>query len=333
MFNKATDKLTLITSKESLYYRGFLEKQLYKVYLKLKDKTPKKGTKAMVDSLLRGLKENNVNFVINPCNVKDVTPYVYIPAVRSVAEIKVLSKLKKQGKVKKIVIGPLGITHPDSRNKVVEHSCIDSVVVASDWMAKYISSLNKDVLKKIVVIPAGADTSFFTNTENFKDKKVLVYSKNTHYHEDTQQQEQEALNLLNKMGIEYNYLKYGSHNKDDYKNTLLKTDLSIFINQSETQGIAFAESWSMNVPTLVFDKSSDVLIVGNGIKRKLNYYKTCPYIAKENGLLFKNTKELENILKEYKDNKDCFLKQFTPRKWLENNITDKLYAEKIINLF
>ncbi len=333
MFDRKKDTITLITSKEATYYRSSLEKIAFNLYLKIKDKSPKKGAKALVNSLLKGFEESNININVNPKSIKGITEYVYIPAVRSYKEIKVLHKLKKKGLVKKVIVGPLGIIHPDSRNNIVEHDCIDHVVVASDWMVKYISLLNKEVKKKAIAIPAGVDESYFNIKNKANDNTVLLYTKNTDNYEDTAKQEKETIKLLNELKIKYKHIVYGKYTEDEYKKALSECDLVIFINQSETQGIAFAESWASNKPTIVYDKSTPVTIVGNGIRRDINYYKTCPYIHKNNGLLFKNTKELKSILNSYKDNKQDFLQKFSPSKWVKENMSNKLYAEKIIKLF
>lgn len=333
MFDRKKDTITLITSKEATYYRNSLEKLAFNLYLKIKDKSPKKGAKALVDSLLQGFRKSGVKVTINPKNKKQLTSYVYIPAVRSYKEIEVLYRLKKEGIVKKVIVGPLGIIHPDSRNNIVEHDCIDHVVVASEWMIKYISSLNEKVKQKTIAIPAGVNPSYFDIKNKAIDNRVLLYTKNTDKYEDTKKQEQETIKLLDQLNIDYKHIIYGKYKEDEYKDALSKCELVIFINQSETQGIAFAESWASGKPTIVYDKKTPVAIIGNGIKRDINYYKTCPYIHKKNGLLFKNSFELETILKSYKDNKKAFLQQFSPSKWVKENMSNKLYAEKIIDLF
>ncbi len=82
-----------------------------------------------------------------------------------------------------------------------------------------------------------------------------------------------------------------------------------------------AEAWAHNKPTLI--KTKD----------KIGLNKTSPYLTKDCGLFFETNEELEEILESYSENPELFLKQFKPREWVKNNMTDEISVKNLIKIF
>ena len=93
----------------------------------------------------------------------------------------------------------------------------------------------------------------------------------------------------------------------------------IGLTGSESQGIFWAESWAMNVPTLVNFKSSN-LIQGRRVPSS-----TAPYLSSQTGLFFKDFKDFKKKLIKILDN----YQQFTPRRWVKKYMSDKVTAKKM----
>ena len=175
--------------------------------------------------------------------------------------------------------------------------------------------LNK---KKIACWYSGVNEKFFSNNITKKKKKVLVYFKTLNYI-----LLEKIKVLLNKKNIDIIIIKYGNYSQVEFKKALSIVDFAIFISQSESQGIALAESWSMNVPTFVWKKK--ILKINN---IKYQYTSAAPYLSSETGYFFSNIKQLEKIIKNYYKNKF----ELKPRRWILNNMTDKQSAQNILSI-
>jgi hypothetical protein len=115
-------------------------------------------------------------------------------------------------------------------------------------------------------------------------------------------------------------LQYGKYSVDEYKELLDRSAYSIFISRSESQGIALAEAWSMNVPTLVFDPGE--FFFGG---RMIYNVSACPYLTAATGLSWKTPAELKNIIGD----KNSFT-AFKPREYVLKRFTDEYSAKQLI---
>lgn len=109
---------------------------------------------------------------------------------------------------------------------------------------------------------------------------------------------------------------------NNIENSCLYLDWPFFLSQSESQGIALAEAWAMDVPTFSWNPGEFVY--------KMHTFKnvsSAPYTTSENGALWKDIDELYCVL-------DLFLKEntYSPRKWILNNITDILCSKQLLSL-
>jgi hypothetical protein len=90
----------------------------------------------------------------------------------------------------------------------------------------------------------------------------------------------------------------------------------------ESQGIAWAEAWSCDVPILVWNNHTNIY---NG---RTYHCTPAPYLTKENGLFFDNFDDFVLKFNEWEQGKY----QFSPRKWCKDNMSDEACAKKLINI-
>ena len=93
----------------------------------------------------------------------------------------------------------------------------------------------------------------------------------------------------------------------------------IYLQASESQGLALQEAWSYNVPTLVY-QNEKMVYKGYTIEaEKLS----APYLTNEAGQFF----TLDN-LKEILSNLN--LNNFDPKRYCEDNLSDKKSTQKYL---
>src|SRR5262249_8827441 len=97
-----------------------------------------------------------------------------------------------------------------------------------------------------------------------------------------------------------------------------------FLSSSESQGLALLEAWMANVPTLVWNVG-EVGVKGYKIKDdKL----AAPYLSQSSGIFFKGHADFSEKLEFFLNN----ITNFQPRKYAMENFTDKIAAEKFLNI-
>lgn len=122
--------------------------------------------------------------------------------------------------------------------------------------------------------------------------------------------------------MDVHIIRYGHYKKEHYRNELSLCDFAVFISERETQGIALAEAWAMNVTTFYWDSFSAVL---GGLV--LLPTSSCPYLTKKTGCRWRNVQELRNLIYIYDR------KYFSPREWVLKNMTDEVSARRLMEIF
>lgn len=201
-----------------------------------------RGPKKVVSNLVKGLEKLNYPFVIN--KQLDATKLLWIHD-----DIFALKKIKDLPPEIKVIVGPNLFVNPENIPANLDLSRTVYIQPAENvkkvWEAR---GYNKSPLD---VWSVGIDTDVYAPTLD-KKEYVLVYFKNREAQELAQ-----VTNHLEKDKIKYTTLTYGTYKEEDYIEILKRTRYIIWLGGSESQGIAFEEALSANVPILVLDKVTD----------------------------------------------------------------------------
>jgi len=87
----------------------------------------------------------------------------------------------------------------------------------------------------------------------------------------------------------------------------------------ESQGLAWAEAWSSDVPTLILKRTSNVL------QGRVYKNSSAPYLCSENGLFFDDFEDFKNKFKYWEGHRE----QFSPRAWVLENMSDEACAKRL----
>lgn len=281
------------------------------------------GPSSVTKSLLNGLKKLGVNFNHNPQSVKQVGDCVY--ALSDVNTLYQGIHLKKEGIIKKLFAGPNIMTRANECNHVLASPEIDTYIVNSEWT--YIAYIEDEpsLKNRLQIWPAGVDTDYWAPQKSLQQKiiaetkKVLVYWK-------TEKESFCSLveNTLRSAGFQPVRLQYGHYSQEQFNNTLQDVICAIFISRSESQGIALAETWAMDVPTLVWDPQEPLTMCG----KVFWPISAAPYLNKSNGLFWKNIEELKTLLSDFYKN----IEHTSPREWTLQHMTDEVCAQYLLNI-
>ena len=226
------------------------------------------GHVAVTRSLVEGLQKidfNDFNYGAN--EEKDVAEQVHV--LCNVSALKYAIELKKNGRIKILTAGPNIVPFPFEEEAIVTNPMIDKYLVPSDWIKRVYVQMapNFEEGKNIFSWPAGVDTDFFCPDPGAdRDNTVIVYHKS-----ESDQFCYKISYLLRKYGFLPIVFEYGGksceflekmgrsgkektrYSHEDFRRALNKACFSVVISNVETQGIALAEMWSMDVPTICYD--------------------------------------------------------------------------------
>lgn len=277
------------------------------------------GHPQVVESLLRGLSLKKIEHNLNPKNNEELYPTVVV--LSGFNELREVINLKKLGKIKKIIAGPNIAIQPSEHGDLFGAPEIDVILTASKWMSDFYEN-DMPVLKgKVLSYPSGANLDYWRFHKNQKREIILIYVKQHNINKKFKIKQ--YLNYLESLDIKYKIIYYGSYNQKQFRNLLHKSFLAIFFSMSESQGLALLQSWSADVPTLVF--YNDLVKYKHYPDRKCE---TAPYLTKETGMYFLNFEDFKKkfeVINNISNN-------LNPSSWVEKNMTDEICAENLLKI-
>lgn len=275
-----------------------------------------RGPQAVVASLLRGLNDLGSEYKLNP-KIKDIGINDTIYVTGSIEALRFAINLKKNGKIKKLIAGPTLVVTPDDHNGIIKDKNIDVYLVPSEWTKIFYKSFGPDDFsQKIQIWAAGVNLPpELTRGKNF----CLVYKKNVG---DTLFKK--VTDELRKRNIETKIIYYGKYKKEYYFDLLEKSAFTIYLQEVESQGLALLEAWARNIPTLVFNSGSYTF---KAINKTVSGNISAPYLTDSCGVFF-NADNFNDKLDYFLTN----LNNFQPRSYVEKNFTDKICAQKFLNI-
>ncbi len=268
----------------------------------------------VMGSLCRGLDKLEFDYNINPAP-QDLHDVVIV--ISNISKLRYAINLKKTKRIKKLLAGPNLMIRADDYNRIAASPEIDKYLVPSEWCRIAYQEVEPRLKGKIELWYAGVDPDKW-NSFNKTEEKVIVYWKN-----EGESFCNQVETLLQKYGFEIVRLRYGSYKLNQYKELLKKTKFCVFLSRSESQGIALAESWSMDVPTIAWNPKE---LVAHG--RRYSIVSACPLLTTLTGRDWQNLQELESLICKY----ESICKDFSPRSWVLGNLTDQKSAELLLSI-
>ena len=296
--------ITIYTRTNKIYTKEFLKWFGKKIVGKYT------GPDAVLDSLVRGLTTLGISFEVNPFRPK----YTIVHVISGITVLQEMITLKQKGLINTLLAGPTLVTTPYDHNNLIQNQHIDLLLFPSNWTKDFYVSLVPALEQKIQIWPAGVNIP----TQISSKEKVLVFKKNIP--EDIFDK---VIKILDNRKIDYDILYYGRYHKKEYYEKLSHASLLIYLQMTESQGLAIQEAWSFDIPTLVWQNKKWQDHSYEWSDPKIS----APYLTDESGIFFslKTLDALLDAIQQYKYH-------FSPRAYCIEKLSDYASAQKYLEI-
>lgn len=276
-----------------------------------------RGHHAVTRSLIEGLEKINEKYIYNPISINQITDTVVVLSGPHTLEQCI--EFKKKGIIKRIFAGPNIVIFSSDKNSLIASKDVDCVITPSDIINQMYLVDNPSLKDRIVSWPAGVNTEYWKPKFANRRKKILIYEKQI---KGPVGPVQPYASYIISKGYDVYIIQYGSYDYKEYLHHLQESILMIGFVTDESQGIAWAEAWSSDVPTFIWKNNTNVY-------RGRSYMcSTAPYLNDDNGLFFNDLSDFQ--LKFTQWEKGYF--KFQPRKWCLENMSDEVCARKLLDI-
>lgn len=210
----------------------------------------------------------------------------------------------------RLIVGPNIVVRAFEEDAILASPEIDMVLVPSRWVKAAYEADEPRLIGRIAIWPAGVDADYWAPSGAAK-RTVVLYEKRQ------PEAAVQAADVIRAAGFEAVTVRYGNYQPEEFKRALNQALACVVVGQSESQGLALAEAWSMDVPTFV--RRFDV------IPEEGTPCSAAPYLTPSTGEFWSTDEELRQLLA-------AGTASYAPREWILANNTDRHAAEALLRI-
>lgn len=226
-----------------------------------------------------------------------------------------------------VIYGPGRVPDPNDLDELRQTLNLKIVTYPSEWPIELNAPDRRDLFATMFV---GIDTDAWPDISSEpKTCDVLLYNK-VRWHQAERERDllRPIRSMLKRRGLSWKELRYGAHNLETFRKTVTGARSMIFVAEHETQGLAYQEAMSSNLPVFAWDDGELV----DPSQRKLAgahlRVSSVPYFDQRCGLTFTR----DNIEERFED----FWKRradFRPRDYVLEHLSLERGAQRFLDLY
>lgn len=230
-----------------------------------------------------------------------------------------------------IVFGPAVFSHPSDDPNLLSRLDIRKILVSCEWMKQMFDEVYEAGL--VEVWAAGIDTDLWTPSHAVvKDIDLLIYDKirwKRGLYEKTLFEP--IIESIRKRGLQFATVRYGSYQEAEFHMLLGRSRGMVFLCEHETQGFAYLQALSCDVPIIAWDRGGywqDPAFFPNRVK--FGPVTSVPYWNAMCGTKFGDFSEFDTALSRFLDQLDR--DQLRPRHYVVENLTLEQRAAAYVDI-
>ena len=233
-----------------------------------------------------------------------------------------------------ILFGAAVYSHPSVDPHLLDRLPIRKVIVPGQWMRKMCEPYWGS---KVVAWPVGIDTDIWKPIKvqkagDGKSVDFLIYDKVRWEHG---RYECELIapirDALNSRGLSFKEIRYGYYREDEFRELLQQCRAMVFLCEHETQGIAYQQALSCNVPILAWDRGGywqDPEFYPHRVK--FESVSSVPYWDERCGMKFAAIAEFCKQLDRFSERQR--VGELQPRDFVLENLTLETCAQQYVDI-
>lgn len=230
------------------------------------------------------------------------------------------------------LIAAIGFPYPAEFPDLCEKYNVKKFLVHSEWALNFVKSAQLYPDHIFDLWPAGIDT-YEWSPEPILHKltDLLIYNKIMWDREKMNNAlRMPIISLIKEFGLTYEEITYGNYSSEEYKKALNRCRAMIFLCEHESQGLAYQECLSCNVPVFAWDQGFWLDPIRFKYNQPIVPATSVPYFDKRCGMIFKNMDEFEKLFPSFWD--AVLHNQFSPSEYILENLALEKSAKKMLNI-
>lgn len=279
------------------------------------------GHEGVTNSMVRGLRQARLPFNHNPRRLGQLSRTVLVPG--GIPALRQAILLKRQGLIETLVCGPnISVLATDHRSILLAPE-IDGILNHCRQGRDFVCRDAPALRKKFILWAAGVDPEFWKPCRGAVRDHILIFDK--HGGPGTSPGRIEVYQKhLRDLGWKVAVLRRTEHQgytPRDYLSLLEKSALMVGFTKyhGESQGIAWAEAWSMNVPTLILQRKS-TRYLGRTFRTD-----SAPFLTDQTGRFFQDFQGFQREFRFWLARPN----RFRPRAWVLRHMSDEVCARDL----
>ena len=187
-------------------------------------------------------------------------------------------------------------------------------IVPSRWVLDKYNSFEETKGCNLHIWPVGIDT------EKFFPNKDIKYDCLIYFKSGSTNTRKEVISMLEEKSLTHRQITYGSYNEEEFIQLAQSSRFGVVIDRTESQGIAYQEMLSMNLPLYVVDRQ-----VWDFYAPGISFPATsAPYFDDICGIKHPDLSRLEEFIEKQEE--------FDPIEYVLENLTLKKCASEYVSL-
>ena len=276
-----------------------------------------RGHPAVTRSLVEGLQKIHVDANYNPRSFGRIGETVLV--LSGIPALKQAIQLKRKGYIKKLLAGPNMVEFPSDYDGLAASPELDFYVINCEWTKDLYEKDSPALAGRCVIWPAGVDTEYWKPDPAQLRDTILIYEKQRKGPVGPVEPYQQ---WLEQQGYKVQIIKCGEYTLAEFLHALQRAQLMVGFVIDESQGIAWAEAWSADVPTLIWRNTR------NSIRGRSYECSTAPFLTDDNGMFFDDLEHFKRVFSKWSATQSAF----RPRQWVLKNMSDEVCARLLCEL-
>lgn len=287
-------------------------------------RSPYRGHFAVTRSAVEGLRKAGVASNYNPRAPRDLSDVVVV--LSGLAALRQALALRRSGEIRRLLAGPNLVDFPSDAKELLCAPEVDLCVTPGPLTCRIYVEDCPELDGRCAAWPAGVDTDYWSpfGAHGRDGKLVVLYDKQTNGLTDPV--EPYAAFLQNR-GYDVAVVTYGDYAQESYRDVLRRCRLLIGFSAAESQGIAWSEAWSTDVPTLIWHKSRHTFRHPRSQGRTFET-SPAPYLSEATGRFFKDREDFARVFADWEAGRLAL----APRQWVLENLSDEVCARRLCEL-